>query len=446
MASASSPRKASHSSVRSDLAVRFRGNAGRSERSSPFPAWLLLTGILLIPSSLAVHLSGEEAKFTPGRFAIILLLVPAFSKLLREGRHLVLSDFFVFLTSAWMIGSRLQEDGLSGSAVAEVIELFGGYIVARAFFFGRPALQQFMRVFKILTVTLILLACLEPLAGRNVVTAITSMLFHTPEFYPQFRYGIVRAQSTLEDAEHFGTFCCVAGSLFLYSEPTEVRRLLWVGVCFFGCLLAISSGPLLAFALVVATFIYDRIFKQFSWRWKAYVMAIAGLTALPYVFAEHPTAWLIEHLTLDPSTGYFRLYVFDYAFDQIAQNPLFGLGFGQVGSDEFLGRTTIDSVWLVIALRFGIPAIAFLLLTNIGTFLLPAQRFKGKAIDPYINTLATGFTFGIVCFVTIGLTVHFWNATWMLWGVLLGTRASIKESQIYVANRQFPFRRVMRRR
>jgi hypothetical protein len=83
-----------------------------------------------------------------------------------------------------MIGSRLQEDGLHPSAAAEVIELFGGYIVSRAFFFGRPAPKEFMRVFKILTVTLILLACLEPLAGRNVVTAITSMLFHLPKFYP----------------------------------------------------------------------------------------------------------------------------------------------------------------------------------------------------------------------------------------------------------------------
>ena len=134
-----------------------------------------------------------------------------------------LSHLFVFLTSAWMIGSRLQEDGLHPSAVAEVIELFGGYVVSRACFFGRPALQEFTQVFKILTATLILLACLEPLAGRNVVTAMTSMLFHTPEFYPQYRYGIVRAQSTLEDAEHFGTFCCVAASLLLYSEFSGVR-------------------------------------------------------------------------------------------------------------------------------------------------------------------------------------------------------------------------------
>ena len=342
MASTSSQREGSHGPLRSEFssAVR-RGHVGRSKRSSTFPAWLLLTGILLIPSSLAVHLAEGGFKFTPGRAAITLLLVPALFQLRRGARHFVISDLFVFLTSAWMIGSRLQEDGLHGSAVAEVIELLGGYIVSRAFFFGRPALQDFLHVFQIMTVTLIILACLEPFAGRNVVTAITSMLFHTPEFYPQYRAGIVRAQSTLEDAEHFGTFCCVAGSLFLYSQPTGVRKLLWVGFCFFGCLLALSSGPLLVFAIVIGSHFYDVTLKRFSWRWKAYVTAMAVLVAIPYIFAKHPTAWLIEHLTLDPSTGYFRLYVFDYAFDQIALNPLTGVGFGQVGNDEFLGRTTI---------------------------------------------------------------------------------------------------------
>ena len=50
----------------------------------------------------------------------------------------------------------------------------GGYIVARAYFFGRLELQYFIRVLKTLIVIVILLAkLLEPLAGRNVVTAIT---------------------------------------------------------------------------------------------------------------------------------------------------------------------------------------------------------------------------------------------------------------------------------
>ena len=426
---------ASRRSLRSNVAaaVPVLRNAGGSKRPSQFPIWLLLTGILLIPSSLAIRLSGEGVKFTPGRAAIALLVLPALSKLLRGGRHFLLSDILVFFTSAWMIGSRFSDDGLNDSAVAEVIELMGGYVVARAYFFGRPALQEFMRAFKILTAIVIVFASLEPFAGTNVVTAITSALFHTDVFGTQYRYGIVRAQSTIEDSELYGTLCCIAGALCLYLEPAGLRRYLWVGFCFFGCLLSISSGPLGVFAIVVATYVYDRMFKQFSWRWKAYGMTIGGLVASVYLIAAKPTSWLITHLTLDPSTGFFRLYVFDYCFEHIAVYPLKGWGFGAIGGDDFLSNVTVDSVWIVVALRFGLPMMFLLLLTNIATFFRPKARLRGNTRDPYIDDAGTGFTFALSCFMAIGLTVHYWNAIWMLWAVCLGVRASIKESQLHIA-------------
>ena len=213
-----------------------------------------------------------------------------------------------------------------------------------------------------------------------MVTAITSTLFHTPVAETQFRFGIARAQSTIEDSELYGTLCCVAGCLCLYIGPTGVRRFVWVGFCFFGCLLSISSGPLLVFALVVATYVYDHILKQFSWRWKAYVTTIVGLLAAVFIVAKHPISWVISHLIFDPSSSYFRLYVFDYYFDNIAVYPFKGWGFGPVGDDDFLSQTTVDNVWIVCATRFGLPMIFFLLLTNIGTFFGLCQGPKGRGV------------------------------------------------------------------
>src|SRR5216683_3014740 len=102
-----------------------------SVKSRAFPIWLLLTAILLIPASLNIHLSGDGLKFTPGRAAIALLLLPGLLTLSRAPRRVVASDVFVFLTAVWMIGSRIPEDGLNPSAVASVIELFGGYVLGR---------------------------------------------------------------------------------------------------------------------------------------------------------------------------------------------------------------------------------------------------------------------------------------------------------------------------
>jgi hypothetical protein len=417
-----------------------RGEPVHYERISNYPGsspqfaiWLLVTCILLIPSSLAIHLSGEGFKFTPGRAAIALLFVPALVKFMRRGPRLLAADFLMFSASAWMIGSRVQEEGLNASAIAEVVELFGGYVVARGYFFDSRALHGFIQRFKAVLVVIVILASLDLLARMNVATAITSSLFHTPYFAPQYRYGLVRAQSTIEDAELYGTLCCVAGSLFLYVENNALRRIYWVGFSFFGCGLALSSGPLLAFVLMVAAFVYDRFLARFSWRWRVCAVGLSGAVLILYLSAAHPTSWLISHLTLDPSTGYFRVYAFDYAFDQISVKPVTGWGFDRTGGDDFEVGVSIDNVWLVVALRFGIPASILLLLTNICTFFPLPERSKKDKSRHFIKEAGTAFTSSIMCFVFIGLTVHYWNALWMLWAIFLGIRASLKEGQLSMA-------------
>ena len=418
----------------SDRATFFQKKPIRHERrGAPFVTWLLLISILVVPSSLTVHLSGDGFKFTAGRAAITVLIIPALLRLLRDSHRIISSDLWIFLTAVWMIGSRVQEDGLHPSAVAETIELLGGYVVARAYFFGPFALHEFMQVLKKVAIVVILLAVLDTVLAGNVVQSTTASIFGTPGPDPQSRFGIIRANSTIEDAELYGVFCCIVGALCLYFERIVINRILWVGFCFFGCALSLSSGPLLAFVLMCAAYAYDRLFRGIHWRWKALRGTVAGALAAVFLLAVHPVSWLISHLTLDPQTGYFRLYVFDYAFEQIALSPIVGIGFGDVGTDDFLSKTTYDSVWLVCALRFGIPMIVFFAMANIGSFSRIGRGVKSAKFDPknsYINEAGTAFTFAVVTFMLVGLTVHYWNAIWMFWALCLGIRASIKERQL----------------
>lgn len=399
-----------------------RGRVARMKQASAFPAWFLLTGILLIPSSVLFYVAGESGKFTSGRLAITLLFIPAVVKLMGGGRRFVISDLLILVTAGWMIGSRLEDDGLHPSAVAEVIELFGGYIVARAFFYGHQSLQTFLRVFRICMVIVILLASLEPLAGKDVILTLTNALgFPPPNIVSQVRFGLARAMSTIEDAELYGALCCVATVLTLYLAPPRVRWL-WYGFCSFGVFLSLSSGPLLGWAVITASYFYDRMFKDFSWRWKLYGGTVALFVVSLFSVTSNPISWIISHLTLEPESGYFRLFVFDYVEDMIAVYPWKGWGFGPIGADQFLQNITVDNVWLVVGVRFGIPTVVLLLLTNIATFYPPVSTKN-------LNRAATAFTFALVAIMGIGVTVHYWNAMWMLWAVLLGTRASIKEFQ-----------------
>src|SRR5260370_1853586 len=229
----------------------------RSPQPRVFPMWLLLTGILLIPAGLDIHLSGDGLKFTPGRAIITLLLLPSLSILARSSRHVIASDLFVFLTAVWMVGSRIPDDGLNQSAVASTLELFGGYFVGRAYFYGPLALTAFLRIFKIVISLVIMIAVLDPLFGENVAQTLVASLVHTPGGVPnQDRFGIIRAASTIEIAELYGTVCCVAGSIFLFMETRREAKFFLAGFAFFGCILSLSSGPLLAFMVVVLFFLF----------------------------------------------------------------------------------------------------------------------------------------------------------------------------------------------
>ena len=101
------------------------------------------------------------------------------------------------------------------------------------------------------------------------------------------------------------------------------------------------------------------------------------------------------------------------------------------------GNATVDAVWLVVSLTYGIPMVAFLLMTNLSTFAFNGQD-KFPNAKPHMHDMRTGFTLALVAFILIGLTVHFWNYVWIFWAINLGIRASFRE-QTVIASARAPF-------
>jgi hypothetical protein len=114
------------------------------------------------------------------------------------------------------------------------------------------------------------------------------------------------------------------------------------------------------------------------------------------------------------------------AFDRIAQSPWTGF-FREKSGDEFLDRT-VDSVWLVVALLYGLPAIALLILANLASFWRTTpKRLPSTADEVFLSQMRVGFSSALAMFMFIGLTAHFWNAMWMFWGLCIGIRTSLQE-------------------
>jgi hypothetical protein len=372
-------------------------------------------------------------RMLPGRVSIFLLLGLATSLLFRRSRHILASDALVIALGAWIIAASLQTEGFNSisSAIVQAVEFCGAYLTGRAFVFGQAGVKTFVQVFKLVTIGLISLALVDQLSGRPLIMEFTGKVFGVQfaggsmmDTRSLFGVTLIRAQSTFDHPILYGTFCALAAPIFLYAE-LGLSRFFYFGLCSFGCLLAASSAPLMSLVITTGIFVYDRLLLQFHWRWRLFWSAIAAMIGLAFLVANYPISWLISHLTFDPASGYYRIMIWELASAQISASPITGFGFALF--DNPVLDTSVDSIWLVGALRYGIPMIALLFLANVVACVRALPKSVAQNADPYMVNLRTGFSVVISMFLFIGLTVHFWNGSWMFWGLCLGIRASFNE-------------------
>jgi hypothetical protein len=392
--------------------------------ANPLAAWLALIG-LIVPAEMSLAPAGIA--FTPGRIGLLLLLFPALFALCKMGRRLLLSDLFVCATGAWMMGAAAYVSGLGAlwsAPGAESLEFLASYLTARAFFFGPAALTKFIRVLKLLAIVVIVLAMADFISGRLIVHDTVAAIVGAKPPPPDYRLNMVRATSTFEHSILLGAFCSLVAAMLLYWERDALRRALWVGLCFSGCIMSLTSAGLLSFLIVLALYTYDRSMSQYPWRWSALLIVLAAFFSVLFLAANAPIGWVISHLTFDPESGYFRILIWDAALVYITQAPLAGYAFNLLHHDIL--DHTVDSVWLVSSLRYGVPMIIFLFLANVAAF-LPTRTFKNRPADFYMPQMSTAFTIMLMMFMFMGLTVHFWNFMWIFWGLCIGIRASLRE-------------------
>ncbi|WP_056292532.1 O-antigen ligase family protein [Afipia sp. Root123D2] len=400
----------------------IKGTPRRIRRPSLVPAWLILIGIIL-PAEIQISIGGS--KFTAGRIGIMLLLVPALVTLFGGRRRLLPSDLVALALAIWMVVAAIFAGASESftSAVAEAIEFVGGYLVARTFFVEAMTVEGFVRVLKLLVLAIVGAALLDALSGRWLIHDTIASFLGAPLFDATFRGNMIRAKATFDHPILFGTFCSLAAAILFYAESDPLKRLFWVGVCFVGCFLSQSSAAMMGFVIITATYTYDHMLRQYSWRWTLLWTTIAICTVIIFAVARHPIGWVISHLTLDPQSGYYRILIWDSAMAQISQQPIFGAGFS-LFNDDILDHT-VDSVWLVVALRFGVPMVVLMILLTVSV-VLPVNRRIARQ-PSYLSRMSTAFTLVLVVFMFTGITVHFWNYMWIFWGVCIGMRAALRE-------------------
>lgn len=345
-------------------------------------------------------------------FAFIPLLVSYGRNLPRKGLSTDLM-FILFVCWAAVALSQSSPTHALENSGALMLELLGGYFIARRFI--RTPEQFFATIKVVFLVVLISLpfALAESLTGYpplvefiGAIPGISSV--SSVDIEP--RLGLERAQVLFAHPIHYGLFASTITALVFVGAAS--RWALWlralalcVGVV--ASFLALSSGAFLAVLLQLFLIFWALAFPQGRSRWLILVaLCMAAYVAVDLLSNRSPVRVFFSYATFSAHNAYWRGIIFEWGMHNVRLSPIFGIGLNDWVRPDFMRSGSMDNFWLVLAVRYGIPG--FLLFAS--AYLLGFFRVLFARIPPTLHASRRAW---VICFVGLTFTlctVHIWTS------------------------------------
>jgi hypothetical protein len=382
-----------------------------------------------LPEGLSFFVAGLRLNIIRVTFLILTPVVFArFASKIATGRYrFVASDAFVPAAAFWMfLGPCViygLEDSLAHSGPV-VLEYLIAYMVTRVLLEENGQASAFLSMLCAVIACICLDAFLDTLTGRYFTRDLVATITGFDKDWSAgsddaFRFGLLRAAGPIEHPILFGI---IAGIGLLFAVSVKIRfRTFCIAACGLGTIICFSSAPEQSVMLGFGLLLYGRVMAGLKVKWLLILGGIATLALTLFMVSNSPFGLLFDLATIDPSTAYYRLYIWNLLGPYVLQSPWFG-----VFTDNMEYQGSVDSLWLVLSLLYGIPCAILVGLSMIGACSLPtdpARAYLGLAES------RAGTVLGVVTAVIIftGFTVHFWGSLWILVGLLTGLRAHLGE-------------------
>lgn len=380
--------------------------------------------MLLVALVLPVAFSIGPMALSPYRFVLLVLAVPTLGNWLAgKAGPIRTADILLLLFCLWCAVALLAVHGPEQALEAGgmlFVETFVAYLIARCHIRTSDDFRATAKVISILMLVLLPLALFEAVTGQKLTLQLFRVLGPTiQEVANEPRWGLTRAQGPFEHPILFGVFC--GGSIALLHLASEgkasfLQRWTMTGL---GCLtvfLSLSSGPIAAVVLQLGLIAWNTIFRAVPSRWRI----LWTIGAVVYVVAEMATVatvpQILTRFAFDQWTAFYRLLIVDYGWASVMAHPLFGTGFDDWLHPAWMS-SSIDMFWMVSAIRHGLPAATLLLLAFFSAVIGVGLR---SISDRTLYACRAGYLISMAGFFAVGWTVHFWNATHVLFFFLLG--------------------------
>jgi O-antigen ligase len=334
--------------------------------------------------------------------------------------------------SAWIALSILVNHGTAQIQFAgiTVIEMLGAYMIGRAFVRTESQYRGLVRVLWVLMVILLPAAAIESVTTVQIYTRLFEPIFQTfPWSGYEKRLGLWRAQTVFEHAILYGTFCAFTMAPIWHAARNEGGRIrAWFLalpslLTTFFCL---SLGAWLGVIVQLGLMAWGWVLRSFTWRWSLLGwLAVAAYVTVDILSNRTPFEVFISYLAFDAHTAYWRVLIFTYGMENVWEHPFFGLGLTDWARPWWMTTGTVDNLWLVFAMRYGIPGFFFLIAAYVSV-VLALTRARPAAATARVHRDALAFSFiGLAICIA---TVHLWNATFVFMVFMMGAASWVADA------------------
>jgi hypothetical protein len=418
----------------------------------------------LILSLIAISMFlPEEASFAIGNLRmtvirLLLLLVAPVTiwrllQMIVQRRYVFIwSDVFVPLASLWMFVGPISVDGFDKSIAycgSSALEFLIPYLAARTFLREQGQAVALVRVLSIAIAVTGFLAIVDEVSGRFIIRETFNSIFGSRELnefvdytHPEQRGILLRVPSTLDHPILLGTVC-VFGLLLATTLRGGARIFALLGSAT-GLILAASSAPIVGTAMGFGCLLFEKATRNVPHRWGLLLLAVGSPLLLISVVHPSPLSFFLNHLTIDPQTGYYRLLQWDCVGDLVLDSPIFGMGLSNEWADYCHIARTIDAFWLREAMLYGIPGAVLIFLCYASACISPRRPIDESVFTDQEKQLKLVLNVTLLVTIWIGFTVHYWGSAYILTLFLTGIgahlgalEASLSESEHYEENVPF---------
>jgi hypothetical protein len=365
--------------------------------------------LFLVALVLPINFSLAGLQLTAYNSLLIVFVIPAFLYFLRNSPRVVGLDVFMALNVLWLAVAIYHNHGSARLIfiLNQSVTLFGAYFFGRVLVRNAADHRLVFRTMLWILIAFFPIALIEFALSMSLVDLVLGKRW-TGGGAGGMRLGFRRVSAVFPHPILFGLFCSIMVANFFYVFYERTTGRLWKTLLAMAMtFMSLSTGPNLAQLIQLILISWERIFRILTAKWV--ILVVIGGTVLGILQLAYPggvAGFIIETLAFNPQTGYGRLEILEYGGASVLRNPFFGIGLSS-WEGPWWRPVSVDNYWLLTAMRYGIPALAFMWI-GIALHLVRIMTRRGlsEAADNYrkgyvIATLGLFFVLG---------TVHIWGA------------------------------------